>query len=353
MKQKTIYGDFYSPMKALSYHRPYIFSIGVRSIGKSTGWMIFLVLEAVKKGNHFIYMRRTENELRETAPTAIQNAVAIINRYYKEPLIKNWEYKNGKYYINDELVGYAIPLSLEAKHKSIDYSDVWYIVYDEFLVRSGKYLGNKDTPYYEMDCVESLFQTVDRGIDRAWRNETTMIFIGNNSTYYNPVFIRLGIDKYLNTETHYCAPKDVLWVVEQSLPQHIDAIKDYQTSNAYQLAGQRTKQYAFQGGLDDKVFVEKAKGRTNPLFNVKYKGDIFGIYIDEGDMKMYVSTREIKDGVYTFALTASDHSPQYKLMKTNYPQIQLLKDFYYKGDIKFENGKCKFAINQYFMFDIG
>ena len=154
MKKKDIFGDFYSPMKALSYHRPYIFSIGVRSIGKSTGWMIWLVLEAVKKNKHFIYMRRTENELRETAPTAIQNAVGIINRYYKEPLIKKWEYKNGKYYINDEIVGYSIPLSLEAKHKSIDYSDVWYIVYDEFLVRSGKYLGNKDTPYYEMDCVE-------------------------------------------------------------------------------------------------------------------------------------------------------------------------------------------------------
>ena len=354
MKQKNIYGDFYDPTKVLSYHRPYIFSIGVRSIGKSTAWALHVCMRAIKKGEHFIYLRRTENELRETAPTFIQNAVTIINRYYKEPLIKKWEYKNSKYYINDELVGYAIPLSLEAKHKSIDYSDVNWIIYDEFLVRSGKYLGNKDTPYYEMDCVESLYQTVDRGIDMAWRNNTTMVFIGNNSTYYNPVFIRLGIDKYLNTETHYCAPKDTLWVVEQSLPQHIDAIKDYQTSNAYQLAGERTKQYAFEGGFfDDKAFIDKNPSSLRPLFNMKYKGDEFGVYVMDSKY-IYVSSKVIKERTYdTIALTASDHRPDYRLMSSSMTKIKLLKDFYYKGDIRFENGKAKWAINNLFMFDIG
>ena len=349
---KTVYGDFYNPTKALSYKRPYIFSIGVRTIGKTTGWMIHLVLEAIKKDRHFIYLRRTENELRETAPTAIQDACAIINRYYKKDLIKSWTYKNGKYYINDVLVGYTLPLSLEAKYKSVNYSDVWYIVYDEFLVRSGKYLGSKETPYYEMDCVESLFQTVDRGIDRPWRNETTMIFVGNNSTYYNPVFIRLGIDKYLTIKTKYLAPKHKLWVVEQTLS--VAATKEVEKSNAYQLAGERTKQYAFRGGLDDKVFIEKPVGKLTPMFNIVYKSDKFGVYLDE-ECCMYVSTKYIKDEnkVYTYALTASDHRPNYILTKINLPNIKLLKECYHRGNIKFENGKCKFIINNYFMFDIG
>ena len=40
---KDIYGDFYNPTKLISTGKPYLFSLGVRSSGKSTGWLIHLV----------------------------------------------------------------------------------------------------------------------------------------------------------------------------------------------------------------------------------------------------------------------------------------------------------------------
>ena len=90
------------------------------------------------------------------------------------------------------------------------------------------------------------------------------------------------------------------------------------------------------------------------MFNIVYKSDKFGVYLDE-ECCMYVSTKYIKDEnkVYTYALTASDHKPNYILSKINLPNIKLLKECYHRGNIKFENGKCKFIINNYFMFDIG
>ena len=68
-KKKDVYGKFYNPTRLLSYNKVLNFSIGSRSIGKSTGFAIFLLREFIEHGRQFIYCRRTMDETQLTAPT--------------------------------------------------------------------------------------------------------------------------------------------------------------------------------------------------------------------------------------------------------------------------------------------
>ena len=354
--KKDIYGDFYSPTKAISYHRPYIISLGTRSIGKSTGWMIHCIQDFLKNGHMFVYMRRTLDELKSTAPSAMNNAISIINHYKGTSVIESHEYKQYTYRINGKVCGYAVPLSLEQKFKSVaDYGEVYWIIYDEFLPRNGRYLGGKDNPFFEVECIESFFQTVDRKENEAFSNRTSLICIGNNMTYYNPLILSLGADKYLTTDTKYLAPnntkKEQKYVIEQTLD--VEATKNKEESNSFILATDKTRRYAFEGGVDSNVFVGKPSGKLSPLFNMVYKQETFGVYLSKETYVIWVSKKPCISDT-TLALTASDHSINYMLINSWHDSyyMTLLREAYNSGNILFENGKCRFMINQFFMYDL-
>ena len=151
-----LYGIFYNPTKLLSYGRVLNFSIGSRSIGKSTGFAIMMLKDYIEKGRQFIYVRRTQDETQLTAPSYFDNAVDIMKS--KGFDIQDFYYKGGEYYLNGELCGYAIPLSLQQKYKSSNYSSVWWILYDEFMIMPGstaRYIGGS-TGTYSGNTTEGL-----------------------------------------------------------------------------------------------------------------------------------------------------------------------------------------------------
>lgn len=354
---KDIYGDFYNPTRLISTGKPYLFSIGVRSSGKSTGWLIHLLKEYIRYGHQFIYLRRDKEELDATAENAFNNAIIIYNNYYKNndrgffEQIKTFEYKKQTYYLNGEVCGYGMSLSTQQKAKSLPLSNVWWILYDEFLISKagGRYLGGKDNIYKECEALMSLFITVDRGIDKPFRNELRCICIGNNETYMSPIFMRMGIDKYLNKESKFINPKSEGWAVEQTY--EVDALKDSKKSNAYLLSSDYNRAYSFGGGVFDNTFIGKPDCATFPLFNVKYNDFTYGIAQTENggifvSMKPYNVTT-------TLALTGPDHAPNYQLAKewrSSYFMVAL-RDAIRSGKILYETQKARFAIETFYAYD--
>lgn len=347
---KDIYGDFYNPTKMLSYGRPYNISLGTRSIGKSTGFAIRLVLDYLKDGSQFVYMRRTDDELKMTAPTALNNAVLIINNYYKDKPIKSYVYEKGKYYINDSLAGFSVALSTEYKTKSIDYSGVVWVLYDEFLPRSGRYLGGKTNPFYEVECLESFIQTCDRKVGEAFSNRVRLICIGNNMTYYNPLILSLQADRFLTTDVKMLAPKNESYVIEQT--HSVEATKGVKDSNVFKMATDKTKRYAFEGGIDNNAFIGKPSGKLHDICNLIYKGETFGVYYSSEGV-VWVSKRKSMSNK-NIAITCSDHSINLHLINSwrDAQETMLLRQAYNTGNILFETGRCRFIINQFFMYDV-
>lgn len=355
IKNAKIYGDFYSPERLLSYGRPWMFSVGSRSIGKTTGWAIYILNNFIKTGHEFIYMRRDKDELMLTCQGYFDNAVNIINANGGN--IAEFKYDNRCYYIKMEgeeeftLCGYAVDLNREYKRKSANFSKVEFIIYDEFLAPSSRgYLGSKENFLYEYDRVYSLFCSVDRGIGTPFRNEAKLICMGNNSSYYNPLFIGLGIDKYVRADSKIIAPKDELWVLEQT--SVVEATKDFQNSNAYKLGNKAQLEYTFENKNDEdnSLFIERIDAPKRALFNMTFDGIKMGVYYIMNDNIIYVdkpgNTR------FDFALTSSDHTINTYLINklSDFEGMQQLKEFLRLGRVRFSNAKNKYAVLSYFQF---
>lgn len=342
----NLYGEFYSPERAVSYGRPWIFSVGSRGIGKSTGWAIYILKRFLDHGEHMIYVRRTEDELMKTCRGWFGNAASILSSIYtglkviydKERYFVEWEGHK------KEEFGRALPLSLEHKYKSENFSDVFWIVYDEFMPknRSG-FLGSEKERDREYTAAHSLYVTVDRGIGRPFRNETHMIFIGNNFTYYNPIYTSLGIDKYLTSDAKYIAPKGTLWVVEQT--GEVEATKGYKQSYGYGLANEALRGYNYANmslaESGETSFVEKIEAPMTGLGNYSYMGRQYGVSYVRGKGVLYVSTRPIP-GMITYSLTTEDHRIDWWMAQTYRESALLvsLRDMLAKGCVRFQTRRA-------------
>lgn len=354
--KRDVYGKFYSPVKCLSYGRRLIFSVGSRSIGKSTGWAIHLLREYLEKGRQWIYVRRTQDETDLTAPHYFDNAAQILRQYGYE--IGELTYAGGEYAINGEPCGYAIPLSLQQKYKSGNYSKVWYIIYDEFMIAPGsaaRYLGGRQKSSAEVDAMAGLYQTVDRGIGEAFRDEVTVISIGNAGSFFNPFFVHYGIDRLLRPDTKYLAPKGEKYVVE--LTSENEATEGIKGSLGYYMSTERGKAYAYENkyaDLDGGEFLSRdPEGRRLPVCNLIYEGNKYGVYAYTREGFIYVC-HKYADGRQDIALTTADHRPNYLLIGRwhGHPITAELKRMYDLGSIRFQDAKCKLALDFYFKYDI-
>lgn len=348
---------WFSLRRPLSYGRHFITITGKRSTGKSTGVSLYILLNYLETGQGWIYTRRTKDELDLTASSWFDNAVEILNSYItdEENRLKV-EYKGGTYFVNGIAAGVAIPLSLQQKSKSTNLSFAKFIIYDEFIAFEGSgYLGGATNPLKEYRALLSLFQTCDRAVGKAFRNEVIVIALGNSDSYFNPVYMALGVDKYIRTDTHFLAPKGAEWVAMQMNEEDATAAKDYMDSVGYKLSDEYTKGYAYENQSKEEResgrFIEKVGEQLPELCNLHFDGYDMLMCIDYKKGYVYIK-RGHKEGLKEYALTVGDHRPNYTLILRGGKEGYLgsIRMFYDAGAIKFENRKCKWCIDNYFKF---
>lgn len=346
-----LFGDFYSPEHALSYGRNWIISTGSRSIGKSTGWTIWLLHQYMNYGRRFIYLRRTDDEVKMTAPTCFDSAV-IVMKDGGYPIYSVTAEK-GKFWLKrtadgtKEEIGCYLALSQSLKRKSSNYGDneYWYILYDEFIsLDSTKYLGNKNNITFEYTLCDALYRTVDRKVGHPKLNRTKFIFLANLSSYFNPIFIGFGIDKWIRTDSKILAPKGEKWLVEQttSVKATEDIITDGSSLSAY-----NDGNVAFDAKMN---FVEKIKDPKQGLFNIKWNDEKYGVYYVKERDCMYIS-KSITP-MRTISLTCSgQNSVDYTLSTRPNDCIPMLrvKQMYMIGKVICENRRIRYIISNYFM----
>ena len=338
---------WFSMTPILSRNRHLNVITGKRSTGKSTGAALYVLMYYLKTGKGWVYSRRTKDETDLTCASWFDNAVDILRRYNVEISV---EYRGGKYFANGELAGEAIPMSLQQKRKGDNLSAYDWLIYDEFISFDGRYLGGQNNPIFEYQSIMSLYQTMDRDLDRAHRNEVKIIALGNSDSYYNPVYMATGIDKYLTLETHFLAPKGEEWVVEQLRGEDAPAAEDYLESVAYKLSDERTKAYAFENLAKEEsrnAFVETIKEPMEPVCNLIFNGLNMGVHYSWKKGIYYIDNKLVCNK--TYALTSDDHKPAYWLVKSanSAPEVKMLKILYEQGRVRFATAKIKWSIDNY------
>lgn len=352
-------GRFFSIEKILTYNKPIMFITSSRSVGKSTNIGAFCLLDFIKNGYKFIYVRRTKDEMQETCQDYFSNAIRLINERTSIK-IKDFKYHAGDYFIqlqNDEKpkhCGYAKGLSLEGKYKSKPFDNVGTILYDEFLPKfETQYLGNVLTdPEREPVLMSSLYGSVDREIGNAFRSSTRIIFSGNTSTIYNPFFIYYGITKYLfkDAKAKIINPKNEAWILQRITG--VDATADFKNSILYAISSDQEREYNFQNsGADDfnADFIAKPRGHFSHLTFLKLDGVTYQAVKADQDFYIFKYNGAPNDRVISLDFS-SFRSRDFMLVKQWHTRSDLLMihDAYTRGCLWFDSVQTRRAFSVYF-----
>lgn len=178
--------------------------VGQRSNGKTYSVLKKCIEDYKNEGKRFVYVRRLAESITNKFVGELLNPF-LVNDFVKKPLIKElWgdnytiRYRIGQFEIIDEdkesepeVIGYTASLNTVGTQKGRVFTNVYNIVFDEFLqLKSEKEIKE---PF---DAWEQLQST----IYRTHGNETKLWLLGNTVTKYSEFFTPYGINTFTMNE---------------------------------------------------------------------------------------------------------------------------------------------------------
>ena len=303
----------------------------------------------IKKHERFIYLRRYDTELIEL----MDLFKSVINDdelkgYHIEVKGKNFYICKSDNCFDEEgnlihkvmfddknRFGKALALTSSGKIKSKDYSDVWCVVFEEFII--------KQQHIYYMTNEVNIFMEL---LETVFRHRPVRVFmLGNNLTTVNPYFSYFNIRNFKDTGiTKY------KWNGKKALlvwRYHSDEFINFKKNTDMGLLESGTEYGSYAIGneslYDNNTFVEKKSPSASFCFSLKYNNKVIGIWADKQKGKVYASFKYPSNYQNHYACTTDDMQPNllfYRTYKNNY-QIKLLRDSYSYGYLYYENIQIK------------
>ena len=317
---------YYNYDRIISYNALLNILIGSRGVGKTYGATKLVIKDFLKKRRQFIYLRRYKTELSKS-----------MKKFFTE-IIKNEEFPNhtfevhgNTFLIDEEVAGYGVTLSTAQQLKSSNFSDVYYIIFDEFLIESGQGYYLKD----EVLAFLGLLETIGR------MRDIKVFMLANAVTEVNPYFMFFDLALPYNNDIKLFKDGMILLQYLQN-EAYIKAKKE--TKFGKLVAGTEYEDYAIDNKFtdDNRVFIEKKSGQSKFSFSFIYKDIRLGVWIDYDNGKMFVSNDYVDNG-FVFATTTADHSPNtllYSIAK-KYNCWNSFIENYKLGNVYFESVKIK------------
>lgn len=317
---------WYDVGQTLTYNCLYNFIIGSRGCGKSYALKKRAIKQFLEKGHQFVYLRRYQEELDNTAETYFDDV--LVNGEFPDVTIK---YSGGAYYLNDQLFGYAMALTKAKTYKSIAFPLVYIIIFEEFLIEGGgydRYLKN------EVKTFLGFYMSIDR-----YRG-CTVFFLANATSMVNPYF--LYFDLQLPYGSNIVRRGDLLLQMVNN-EEYINSRKE--TRFGKLIAGTEFEEYAVKNKFvgDVKTFIKKKSEKAQYYFTFIYEGEKFGVWVDYDKGKMYVSENVDPSCKIVYSLTVDDHQPNTMLLNSINKSV-FFKPFienYKLGNVYFESQKIK------------
>ena len=327
---------YYSLEKILSYNRIWNFILGMRTGGKSFAAKKHCIQQFLRKGKQFIYVRRRDTDIKLTAPTYFDDIAGMFPEH-------TFAYKGNEFYIDGELAGYAIALSMVLKYKSASFPLVTTIVFDEFLPEDRSYLGGKDNPFLEPELCLNFYNTVARGLNQPIREEVKFLFISNTVTLVNPYFTYFNIDKMLKENTHFIKTKS--WVLEFVDVQEIrEQVNNSQYGDL--IANSRYGSYAYENQfyLDSDEFIEDAPRHCFYQCTIIYNGQKYGLYEDKHSGIYYVTEKFNQFCKVIYSLDSTSHNKTSVLISRSGNVYKGLRLAFENGMVRFSSQRAKMCL---------
>lgn len=185
--KKSIY---WNPSKLIGTGADFMLCIGQRGNGKTYGILKYFLQQYKKTKKRFCYLRRWDEDIKAYR---MEQLFAPFRNLLDELFGDEFTivYKNHKFYLVNgngtkvDTLGYVLSISSSAHTKSISYTNVGYILYDEFIRMTGEQ-ELRD----EMSRFDNTLSTIIRG-----DNVNVKVFmLANTVSKYSPFFLRFAID---------------------------------------------------------------------------------------------------------------------------------------------------------------
>lgn len=305
---------WYNPQDLLSRNGLFNFVIGARGVGKTYAFKRRGIKNWLKKGEQFVYVRRYEKEFGK-----IGNFFQDIEHEFEDHIFKA---EGGKFFCDDEVMGYYVLLSTSRYLKSTSFPDVTEIYFDEFIIEEGaiRYIKNEVTAFLE------LYETIAR------LRYVRVYFLSNALTVNNPYF------RYWNItldDKRFLMVRSGLIVVEQVDGKEF-ANKKAETPFGRLISGTEYGDYAMSNKflLDKDVFVEKRTKYAHNRFTVVYGGYSYGVWFDMKEGKIFVDDT-VDPSVVVLTLHQDDHEPDFMFVKKSHPFMKAIAEGYHRGRLFF------------------
>lgn len=331
---------YFDLQEVLSYNALINFIVGERGVGKTYSTKKFCINDYLKKGNQFVYLRRYENELKESCEG------------FFDGLIANHEFTGHEFKIvkrhrtfimmcDDEIMGFGLNLSTASQLKSKEFPNVKNLIFDEFIIDKGvvHYLSNEVHCF--LDICETLFRL------RSFR----AFLLGNAISSVNPYFNYFHITTpYNNTMKTYQDGEILFCYIKNEAYRQAKR----QTRFGRLIEGTEYGQYAIdnQWLRENKSFIEKRPEKAKFYFTMQYANNTFGIWADSASSKIYISKDYDPSCPIVFTLNTSDHNEKTRLISMRRSDFfKNLLEHYRLGLLCFETQAVKNllidVINQY------
>lgn len=198
--------------KIINTGYPFIFVPAARGTGKTYGTLKELFI----KGKKIIQLRRTQNEV-DLQNTEDGSSYRTVMRDLGKDFSIIKQNKIGRVIVDEKEICYNLALSTFANVRGIDFNEVDYIVYDEFIaephVRKIKAEGM---------ALANMYETVNRNRELQGRPPVVLICLANSVNMANDVFLYFDLiehaEQMLNKKEEVRVIGNKLLIIPQRSP---------------------------------------------------------------------------------------------------------------------------------------
>lgn len=335
---------YYNWDETLSYDARIYMIVGAKGIGKTYGLRKKMLAWNDRRGDRFLEVYRTLNEKQQGRDDwaakllsggdtprgwAYQTKGRRLVRY--EPDADGNRPKGAQ----DETVGYFASLSeLQSVKRSTFDANTNNVVFDEAIIDRRLDRHHRYMPYE--------WETLSRVIDSVLREQqgdkrrTRLFLLANAVDLVNPYFRAAGITSVPKQGYSWYLNKNMLLHYVPNSSDYASAKDD--SLSAIMMAAEGGHQFGMDSEFIDgknKFVINKKPRCVRYLFGMRFEGMGYGVW-ETYDGNAYVDTRCL-DGVRCYALTAEDGSPNLLQARRSTPQLRMMGELYYAGQIRYSD----------------
>lgn len=296
----------------LAQYASFIPVVGPRGTGKTYGIFKKLITEQKK----FIYLRRLKSQLDQCGKLEgnpfrkINEDLDLDIRPYSSGGIISFrkEDKAG------EIVSVGVALSVVANIRGVDFSDVDYIVFDEFIASTGEHPIRN-----EFQAFLNFYETVNRNRELEGKPAVKCIMMGNANTLINPYFAGWH---FMKTAIRMIAGKQMVWRSADSTRMVILLLSSPISQRKRETALYQNADNDFiEMALDNSFRTDETNIRSEPLseyIHIVSVGEL-GIYKHKSERKYYVSSTQAASPYYdSFGIGLKMFTQDYYMLRVHY-----------------------------------